>query len=182
MVELPEGSSSSFWADPGQSQSPMPMIDDVASVSSRDTASDTSIIPGDALPSSSSSSFSFSSPNSGLSEKYDFMPGTEKLLSGPSSHQNSPWSFFGFEPDPGGQPLDHCSAVCKMCGEHVSCGGGTAHLQNHLISKHHFRPRDGHRERRTGKYPQHNSVQDLFVRLELFLKRFKDVSFLSLMK
>lgn len=149
LVELPEDNSSSPWADLGQSQSPRPAISDVTSVSSRDAASDTGFIPADALP---SSSFSFSSPNSGLSEKYDFMPGTEKLLSCPVTHQNSPWNFFGFEPDPSGQPLDQNSAVCKMCGEHVSCGGGTADLQNHLISKHHFRPRDGHRERRTGKY------------------------------
>lgn len=149
LVELPEDSSSSLWADPGQSQSPRPVISDVTSVSSRDAASDTGIIPGDAVP---SSSFSFSSPNSGLSEKYDFIPGTERLLSCPITHQNSPWNFFGFEPDSSGQPLDQSSAVCKMCGEHVSCCGGTAVLQNHLISKHHFRPRDGQRERRTGKY------------------------------
>lgn len=153
LVELPEDNSSSLWADPGQSQSPtMPVISDVTSVSSRDAASDTSIITGDALPSS------FSSVNSGLSEKYDFMPGSEKLLSCPIAHQNSAWNFFGFEPDPSGQPLDQSSAVCKMCGEHVSCGGGTANLQNHLISKHHFRPRDGHRERRTGNYCQHSSI------------------------
>lgn len=149
LVELPEDNSSSLWADPGQSQSPMPMISDVTSVSSRVASSETSIIPGDALP--SSSSFSFSSPSSGFAEKYDFMPGTEKLLTCPVINQNSPWNFFGFVPDPSGQPLDQSSAVCKMCGEHVCCGGGTTDLQNHLISKHHFRPRDGHRERRTGK-------------------------------
>ncbi|XP_036964875.1 uncharacterized protein LOC119025416 isoform X3 [Acanthopagrus latus] len=128
LVTLPEPSSSSLWSDHSQSQSPMPMISDVTTMSNPDTASDSGMI---------SSLISFPSP---ISQAYDFMPGTEKLLSNPTAPQNSPWYFFGFEPDPTGRPLDRSTVVCKVCLEHVSCGGGATDLQNHLSNKHHIRP------------------------------------------
>ncbi|KAI3352257.1 hypothetical protein L3Q82_005236 [Scortum barcoo] len=109
-----------------------------------DAASDSGLVPGSVFP---SSLISFPSPGSHLLEKYDFMPGTEKLLSNPNATQNSPWYFFGFEPDPTGRPLDRNTAVCKLCVEHVGCGGGAADLQNHLTNKHHIRPRDVNKDR-----------------------------------
>lgn len=150
LVTLPEPSSSSLWSDHSQSQSPMPVISDVTTMSNLDTASDSGMIPGSAFP--SSSLISFPSPSSFPCEKYDFMPGTEKLLSNPNAPSHSPWYFFGFEPDPTGRPLDRSTAVCKLCGEHVGCGGGTTDLQNHLTNKHHIRPRDSNRDRTIGNY------------------------------
>ncbi|KAM7418528.1 hypothetical protein PAMA_015913 [Pampus argenteus] len=141
LITLPEPSSSSLWSDHSQSQSPMPVISDVTTMMSNpDTVSDSVVISGSAL--TSSSLISFPSPGSHQLEKYDFMSGTEKLLSNPNATQNSPWYFFGFEPDPTGRPLDRNTAVCKLCGEHVGCGGGAADIQNHLTSKHHIRSRD----------------------------------------
>ncbi|XP_031720657.1 uncharacterized protein LOC116392948 isoform X1 [Anarrhichthys ocellatus] len=137
LVTLPEPSSSSLWSDHSQSQSPMLVISDVTTMSNPDAASDSGMISGSAFP---SSLISLPSPSSHSFEKYDFMPGTERLLSNPNATQNSPWYFFGLEPDPTGRPLDRCTAVCKLCVEHVGCGGGAADLQNHLTSKHHIRP------------------------------------------
>ncbi|XP_076583454.1 uncharacterized protein LOC143318850 isoform X1 [Chaetodon auriga] len=145
LVTLPEPSNSSLWSDHSQSQSPMPVISDVMTVSNLDATSDSGMISGSAAP--SSSLISFPSPSSQSFEKYDFIPGTEKLLSNPNATQSSPWYFFGFEPDPTGRPLDRSSAVCKLCGEHVGCGGGAADLQNHLTNKHHIRPRDINKDR-----------------------------------
>ncbi|XP_068445324.1 uncharacterized protein [Clinocottus analis] len=142
LVTLPEPSSSSLWSDHSQSQSPMFVISDVTTMSNPDAASDSGMVSGSAFPSA------LTSPSSQSLEKYDFMPGTERLLSNPNATHNSPWYFFGLEPDPTGRPLDRCTAVCKLCGEHVGCGGGTADLQNHLTSKHHIRPpRDGIKDR-----------------------------------
>lgn len=153
LVTLPEPSSSSHWSDHSQSQSPMPVISDVTTMSNLDAACDPGMVPGSALSSSSYSSLaSFPSPGSYPCEKYDFMPGTEKLLSNPNAPPHSPWYFFGFEPDPTGRPLDRNNAVCKVCGEHVGCGGGTADLQNHLTNKHHIKPREGNKDRTVGKY------------------------------
>ncbi|XP_068590756.1 E3 SUMO-protein ligase ZBED1-like [Cebidichthys violaceus] len=137
LVTLPEPSSSSLWSDHSQSQSPMLVISDVTTMSNPDAASDSGTVSGSAFP---SSLISLPSPSSHSFEKYDFMPGTERLLSNPNATQNSPWYFFGLEPDPTGRPLDRCTAVCKLCVEHVGCGGGAADLQNHLTSKHHIRP------------------------------------------
>ncbi|XP_041790448.1 uncharacterized protein LOC121604870 isoform X2 [Chelmon rostratus] len=145
LVTLPEPSSSSLWSDHSQSQSPMPVISDVMTVSNPDAAIDSGMTSASAVP--SSSLISFPSPSSQAFEKYDFIPGTEKLLSNPNATQSSPWYFFGFEPDPTGRPLDRSSVVCKLCGEHVACGGGAADLQNHLTNKHHIRPRDINKDR-----------------------------------
>lgn len=145
LVTLPEPSSTSLWSDQSQSQSPMPVISDVTTMSNPDTATDPG---GISIPIFTNTSvISFPSPSSHGMEKYDFMPGTEKLLSNTSASQNSPWYFFGFEPDPTGRPLDRTIAVCKLCVEHVVCTGGVADLQNHLTNKHHIRPRDSNKER-----------------------------------
>lgn len=153
LVTLPEPSSTSLWSDHSQSQSPMPVISDVSTMSHPDAACDPGVVSGSAF--TSTSMISFPSPSSHQMEKYDFMPGTEKLLSNPNATQNSPWYFFGFEPDPTGRPLDRSTAVCKLCGEHVGCAGGAADLQNHLTNKHHIRPRDSNKDRclpAIGKY------------------------------
>ncbi|XP_034543923.1 uncharacterized protein LOC117815987 isoform X3 [Notolabrus celidotus] len=141
LVTLPEPSSSSLWSDHSQSQSPMPVISDVTTMSNTDPACDLDMASGSALHSSSPS------PSFHPGEKYEFLPGTEKLLSNPNVSQLSPWYFFGLEPDPAGRPLDRNAAVCKLCGERVGCGGGAQDLQNHLTSKHHIRPRDTTKER-----------------------------------
>lgn len=140
LVTLPEPSSSSLWSDHSQSQSPKLVISDVTTMSNPDVVSDSGMIPGSAFP--SSSLIAFPSPSSNSLSQYDFMPGTEKLLINPNATKHSPWYFFGFEPDPTGRPLDKSTAVCKLCVEHVGCGGGALDLKNHLINKHHFRPRD----------------------------------------
>ncbi|XP_067354334.1 E3 SUMO-protein ligase ZBED1-like isoform X2 [Channa argus] len=145
LVTLPEPSSTSLWSDHSQSQSPMPVISDVVTMSNPDAASDPGGISGSAFP--TTSMISFPSPSSHLTEKYDFMPGTDKLLSNPNATQNSPWYFFGFDPDPTGRPLDRSTVVCKLCVEHVGCAGGAADLQNHLTNKHHMRPRDINKDR-----------------------------------
>lgn len=145
LVTLPESSSTSHWSDQSQSQSPMPLISDVTTIPNPEPASDPGLICGSAL--TTTSLISFPSPVSNVMEKYDFLPGTEKLLSNPTVMQNSPWYFFGFEPDPTGRPLDRSIAVCKLCVEHVSCTGGAADLQNHLMNKHHIRLRDSNKDR-----------------------------------
>ncbi|XP_018556549.1 uncharacterized protein LOC108900151 isoform X2 [Lates calcarifer] len=139
LVTLPEPSSTSLWSDHSQSQSPMPVISDVTTMSNPDTANDPGGISGSSF--TSTSAVSFPSPS------YDFMPGTERLLSNPNATPNSPWYFFGFEPDPTGRPLDRNTVVCKLCGDLVGCPGGAADLQNHLTNKHHIRSRDGNKDR-----------------------------------
>ncbi|XP_034449332.1 uncharacterized protein LOC117766433 isoform X1 [Hippoglossus hippoglossus] len=159
LVTLPEPSSTSLWSDHSQSQSPMPVISDVTTVSNPDSAIDPGGLSGSAFPSTSIMSFPL--PSSQLMEKYDFMPGTEKLLSSPNVTQHSPWYFFGFEPDPTGRPLDRSIVVCKLCWDRVSCAGGAADLQNHLTSKHHIRTRDCNKERAlliTGQQHPHSLI------------------------
>ncbi|KAM7010072.1 uncharacterized protein LKV04_001915 [Tautogolabrus adspersus] len=145
LVTLPEPSSSSVWSDHSQSQSPMPVISDVTTVSNPDAVCDSGIASGSVFP--SSSLMSFPSPSSQPFEKYEFVPGTEKLLSNPNVTQQSPWYFFGLEPDQAGRPLDRNTAVCKLCAERVGCGGRASDLQNHLSNKHHIRPRDTNKDR-----------------------------------
>ncbi|XP_056265738.1 uncharacterized protein LOC130190376 isoform X5 [Pseudoliparis swirei] len=152
LVTLAEPSSSYLWSDRSQSPSPMLVIGDVTTMSNPDTASESgagaAAAIGSAFP--SSSTVSLPSPSSHPCEKYDFMPGTERLLSNPNAAaaHSSPWHFFGLEPDPAGRPLDRRTAVCKLCGERVGCGGGASALQNHLTGKHHIRPpRDGVKDR-----------------------------------
>ncbi|KAM8880290.1 uncharacterized protein AB9W97_015176 isoform 3-T6 [Spinachia spinachia] len=146
LVTLPEPSSSSLWSDRSQSQSPKLVISDVTTMSNSDAGSDSGMMATSTFP-------SVISPASFQSfDKYDFMPGTERLLSNPNATATSPWYFFGLEPDPTGRPLDRCTAVCKLCVGHVGCGGGggggAADLHNHLTSKHHIRlPRDGIKDR-----------------------------------
>lgn len=136
LVTLPEPSSSSLWSDHSQSQSPMPVISDVTTMTNTDPACDSDMASGSALPSPSPS------PSFQHGEKYEFLPGTEKLLSNPNISQQNPWYFFGFEKDPAGRPLDRSTAVCKLCGERVTCGGGVQDIQNHLTSKHHIKSRE----------------------------------------
>lgn len=145
LVTLPEPSSSSLWSDHSQSQSPMPIINDMTTMSNPDAVGDLSAISASAF--TSSSLISFPSPSLHQLEKYDFMPGTEKLLSYPNATHNSPWYFFGFEPDPTGRPLDRSVAVCKLCTDRVGCAGGAVDVQNHLTSKHHIKPRDINKDR-----------------------------------
>ncbi|KAM3623752.1 uncharacterized protein V6R79_015174 [Siganus canaliculatus] len=138
LVTLPEPSSSSLWSDHSQSQSPMPMINDVTTVSNPEAANNFPLVSGSAFP-PPSSLVSLPFPSSHPWEKYDFLPGTEKLLSHPNATPTNPWYFFGFVPDLTGRPMDQSSVVCKLCGDHVSCGGGPADLQIHLTSKHYVR-------------------------------------------
>ncbi|XP_047221386.1 uncharacterized protein LOC124868314 isoform X2 [Girardinichthys multiradiatus] len=140
LVTLPEPSSTSLWSDSSQSQSPMPVIGEVTTVSNPEPANDPGSVPSSAFPPAIQSSFIYTS--SSVTDKYDFLPGSEKLLSNPNAHQHSAWQFFGLEPDPTGRPLDRNMAVCKLCMERVSCGGGATDLQNHLTTKHHLKPRD----------------------------------------
>ncbi|XP_041839216.1 uncharacterized protein LOC121638472 isoform X2 [Melanotaenia boesemani] len=144
VVTLPEQSATSLWSDQSQSQSPMPVISDVTTVPSTEAAIDPGLLSG--IPFTS-----LQSPSSHVMDKYDFLPGTEKLLSNLGSHQNSPWYFFGLEPDPTGRPLDRSTAVCKLCLEHVNCIGGAADLQNHLTSRHHIKLREKDRNLPTGQ-------------------------------
>ncbi|XP_069573884.1 uncharacterized protein [Brachyistius frenatus] len=140
LVTLPEPSSTSLWSDNSQSQSPMPVISDVTTLTNLEAAGDSGVMSSSLFSSLSS----FPSPGFHMAEKYDFMPGSEKLLSNPSAPPNSPWHFFGFEPYPTGRPLDRSTVVCKLCMEHM---GGAADLQNHLTTKHHIRPRDSNKDR-----------------------------------
>ncbi|XP_037546373.1 uncharacterized protein LOC119423034 [Nematolebias whitei] len=142
LITLPEPSSTSLWSDCSQSQSPMPVISDVTTVPNPEAAGDPGLVPYPIFPSPFSSTLPLLSSNSHLMEKYDFLPGTEKLLTNLNASQNSPWHFFGLEPDPIGRPLDRNTAVCKLCLERVSCGGGATDLQLHLTTKHHIKLRD----------------------------------------
>lgn len=148
LVTLPESSSTSLWSDHSQSQSPMPLISDVTSNS--DMVNEQ---VGISLPSTLSVSTPFvsvPSPFGQFMDRYDFMPGTEKLLRNPRASEHSSWYFFGFEPDPTGRPLDRSTAVCKLCIEHVGCAGGEADLKNHLMNKHHIRLREITKDRGSG--------------------------------
>ncbi|XP_061580659.1 uncharacterized protein LOC133446598 isoform X2 [Cololabis saira] len=145
LVTLPEPSSTSLWSDSSQSQSPMPVISDVTTVSNSEAASDPGGMASPAFP--STCLIPLPSPSTLVTDKYDFLPGTEKLLSNPNLPLNSPWHFFGLEPGPTGRPLDRSTAVCKLCMERVSCGGGAADLQTHLTSKHHIKPRETAKDR-----------------------------------
>lgn len=148
LVTLPEPSSTSLWSDCSQSQSPMPIISEVTTFSNPEAAGDPGLVPNSTFPSTFSSTFPLLSSSSHVMEKYDFLPGTEKLLTNLNTNQNSPWHFFGLEPDPTGRPLDRNTAVCKLCMERVSCGGGGAtDLQIHLTTKHHIKPRDISKDR-----------------------------------
>lgn len=140
VVTLPEASGSSHWSDNSQSQSPMPVISDVTSMSQTDAVVDSAPASTPVSSPSSLPPFPVSAPYQ--SERYDFIPGAEKLVSHPNSARKGVWYFFGFEPDPTGQPLDRRKVVCKLCGEHVGCGGGAVEIQNHLTNKHHIKPRD----------------------------------------
>ncbi|XP_053711457.1 uncharacterized protein LOC128753631 isoform X1 [Synchiropus splendidus] len=139
LITLPEPSSSSLWSDCSQSQSPMPVISEVSTMSNSETIIDSTNIS--ALVSSSHLPSLTSHP----SDKYDFMPGTEKLVS-TNARANSCWYFVGFEPDPAGRPLDHSLVVCKLCGDHLSCTKGADDIQNHLIAKHQIRTQNSVRE------------------------------------
>ncbi|KAF7216507.1 E3 SUMO-protein ligase ZBED1 isoform X3 [Nothobranchius furzeri] len=161
LVTLPEPSSTSLWSDCSQSQSPMPVISEVTTVSNPESANDpgsvlgslagsmSGLSPGSMLGSTlpSTSQFSLQSSIPTVMDKYDFMPGAEKLLNNPNANQASPWHFFGLEPDPTGRPLDRNTAVCKLCMERVNCVGGPLDLQAHLTSKHHIKPRDLNKDR-----------------------------------
>ncbi|KAF7663158.1 hypothetical protein LDENG_00216870 [Lucifuga dentata] len=144
LVTLPELSSSSLWSD-NQSQIPMPVISEVMTMTIPDTASDSGVIS--CAPLASSSLVSTPSLSNHQMEHYDFVPGTEKLLSYRYVSEANPWYFVGFEPDSTGRPLDRSTVVCKLCGERVSCGGGVADIQNHLTNKHHIRSRDSNKDR-----------------------------------
>ncbi|KAM4604202.1 E3 SUMO-protein ligase ZBED1-like isoform 2-T2 [Polymixia lowei] len=136
VVTLPEPNSSSIWSENSQSQNPMPIISEVTSISTPDATVDSGMVSASSSSSSSLASFPFAAPHQ--LEKYDFIPGAEKLLSHPNTGRKGQWRFFGFEPDPTGQPLDPSVVVCKICGEHVGCRD----MQTHLINKHDIRPRD----------------------------------------
>lgn len=152
LVTLPEPSSTSLWSDRSQSQSPMPVISDVSTMSHMHASYDPGVVSGSGPAFTSTSQMHLPSLSSCQMVKYDFMPGTDKLLSNPNATQSSLWYFFGFEPDPTGRPLNRTTAVCKLCGEYVSCAGGGADLQNHLTIKHHIRPRERNKDRCVGEY------------------------------
>ncbi|XP_071373631.1 E3 SUMO-protein ligase ZBED1-like isoform X1 [Centroberyx affinis] len=157
VVTLPDSLTSSLWSDNSQSQSPMPVISDVTTMSNPDAGGDSGPVTASASTSTSSLLASFPSPAYHQVDKYDFIPGTDKLLSYPFAARNSPWFFFGFEPDPSGRPLDRSTVMCKLCGERVGCGGGSADIQSHLATKHHIRLRDSAKDRgplTTGLRPQ----------------------------
>ena len=127
LVTLPEPHVSALWSDHSQSQSPMPIISDV-----------TSITPSPSVL-----------PPHPFENKYHFLPGTERLVghpdwaSAPGYGEHSLWYFFGFEPDHTGRPLDRSRAICKLCGDTVSCcGAGTVEIRNHLSNRHHIKPRE----------------------------------------
>lgn len=149
LVTLPEPNSSSVWSDNSQSQSPMTLISDMTTMSNLDAMADTGTL-GPAQPSPSSSLFSCPSPGYNTPDKYDFMPGSENLLSARNTPTHSPWFFVGHESDASGLPLDLSTVVCKLCGDVVRCGGGPADVQNHLLNKHHIKTRDPSRDQTTG--------------------------------
>lgn len=151
LVTLPEPNSSLVWSDNSQSQSPMTLISDMTTMSNLDAMTDTSTL-GPTQPSPSSSLFSCPSPGYNTTDKYDFMPGSENLLCAPNTPTSSPWFFVGYESDACGLPLDLSAVVCKLCGDVVSCGGGPADVQNHLLKKHHIKTCDPSRDQTTGNF------------------------------
>ncbi|XP_076001615.1 uncharacterized protein LOC142994688 [Genypterus blacodes] len=152
VVTLPEPSSSSLWSDNSQSQSPTPVISDVTTVTHPDACSDSGMT---SAPASASSSLVYvPSPAGQHTDRYDFMPGTEKLLTYQCVSPHNPWYFFGFEPNAAGRPVDRSAAVCKLCGERVCCGGGVKDIQSHLTIKHRIRTPDSNRDRTPGQKSQ----------------------------
>uniref|UniRef100_A0A8C6T0A1 BED-type domain-containing protein n=1 Tax=Neogobius melanostomus TaxID=47308 RepID=A0A8C6T0A1_9GOBI len=140
LVTLPEPSSSALWSDHSQSQSPMPIISEVTSMNTGGAS-------GHSSPAVPSSLGYLPGPHP-FENKYHFLPGTERLVGNPDvSHapiygEQSLWYFFGFEPDHTGRPLDKTTAICKLCGDHVSCGGGVYEIKSHLNSKHQIKQRE----------------------------------------
>ncbi|CAB1326955.1 unnamed protein product [Coregonus sp. 'balchen'] len=129
---LPDINGSYSWSDNSQSGSPLPVISDVSSGLQTDTTDPTPVLN----PPQNTNQTSLS-----IAMKYDFVKGAEKLLC--PSQPNSPvWEFFGFEPDPNGQPLDKDKVMCKLCGQHVDYSATVTHLENHLVQMHHMKRRD----------------------------------------
>lgn len=141
LITLPEPSSSALWSDHSQSQSPMPVISEVTSMN-------TSGGNGHSSPAVFQSSLGFLPGPHPFDNKYHFLPGTERLVGNPdfpcapSYGENSLWYFFGFEPDHNGRPLDKTMAICKLCGDRVSCNGGVNDIKSHLKNKHHIKQRE----------------------------------------
>lgn len=143
LVTLPEPNSS-VWSDLSQSQGHMTLISDTSTVSNLDPLTDTSTMglsPPLWVQSSPSTSSLLSCPLSGsnTTDRYDFMPGSENLLCTPNTPTHSPWFYVGFEPDASGLPADSSAVVCKLCGDVMSCEGGLAEVQNHLLKRHHIK-------------------------------------------
>ncbi|XP_031677084.1 uncharacterized protein LOC116372120 isoform X3 [Oncorhynchus kisutch] len=129
---LPDANASYSWSDNSQSGSPLPVISDVSSGLQTDTTDPTPVLN----PPQNTN-------QTGLATtvKYDFVKGAEILLS--PSQPNSPvWEFFGFEPDPNGQPLDKDKVMCKLCGQQVDYSATVTQLENHLVQMHHMKRRD----------------------------------------
>jgi hypothetical protein len=119
-VTLEEPSSSLCFTH-GQVQDAMPIIHKVTSTSTPDSA--LGVPYGPAY----------------LHEEYNFFPGTENLMNHPTQGHSRLWYFYGFRPDPSGQPLDWSTAVCKLCGHQVALGDTVSHLRDkHQISSHRF--------------------------------------------
>ncbi|XP_030207753.1 uncharacterized protein LOC115540514 [Gadus morhua] len=120
LVTLEEPSSSLCFTH-GQVQDAMPIIHKVTSTSTPDSA--LGVAYGPAY----------------LHEEYNFFPGTENLMNHPTQGHSRLWYFYGFRPDPSGQPLDWSTAVCKLCGHQVALGDTVSHLRDkHQISSHRF--------------------------------------------
>lgn len=120
-----EEPSSSLWFNHSQSQDAMPIIHKVTSTSTPDCAVD-----------SRPASASCPAPLH-FHEQYNFFPGTENLLSHPTETHSRVWYFYGFKPDPAGQPMDLSVAMCKLCGDEVPSAATGHHLNSkHGISSH----------------------------------------------
>uniref|UniRef100_A0A8C5HEJ0 Uncharacterized LOC114468642 n=2 Tax=Gouania willdenowi TaxID=441366 RepID=A0A8C5HEJ0_GOUWI len=128
VVTLPKPSSTSSWPDNSQSQSPVPVFCEATAVSNSSEAG---------------TAFQISVRGSHPIERYDCLPGTEKLLGSVSP-------FFGLEPDSSGKPADPNTAVCKLCMERVACGD----IQSHLMHRHDIRPPDSSKDRTVTKGQQ----------------------------
>ena len=59
----------------------------------------------------------------------------ESAVVSPSNRSSSVWKHFGLKKGPTGR-LDKTKAVCKLCNQPLSTGGGTTNLKNHLKAKH----------------------------------------------
>ena len=53
----------------------------------------------------------------------------------PANRSSSVWKQFGLMKGSTGK-LDKTKAVCKLCDQKISAGGGMSNLKNHLKSKH----------------------------------------------